>query len=437
MNSFHPFAGRRVTVLGAGKTGRAVARFLAPQKAHVFVSDRAELPPLLKEEFSKLGIEYEQGGHSERALQADLIIPSPGVPASSPALVEAHRRGIPIWGELELAYRLCPSEKIIAVTGTVGKTTTTHLIAELLKARGYPVVVAGNIGEPFISQLPKIRTKTIVVLEVSSYQLEQVELFRPHIGVFTRFAPHHLDRHGSLERYFSTKCRLFAQQSESDFAVVHRDIELPRWVQARVFRFSADELQELELPTHQRENLAAALRAACWIDAQITLKHLDLKRALQLPHRLEFVAEMDGVRFYNDSKATSTAATLAAISSFKEPLVLILGGYDDGEDLSRLAQAIGHSDVRAVFLWGQTQERFSKVFRALGYPRFQIVQSVHEAIEKALRLRPKICLFSPAAPSFDRFKDYEERGQYFKHVVRSYLPKTAITPSSDQLAQAP
>lgn len=434
----HSLAGVRVTVLGAGRTGQATARFLAQHHAQVFLSDHAQIPLALKGELSQLGIRYEEGGHTECALQAELIIPSPGVPYAAPVLCAARARRIPIMGELELAYRFCPSKRIIAVTGTVGKTTTTHLTAELLKAHDYPLVVAGNIGQPLIARLDEIHSTTVVVLEVSSYQLEHVETLRPHIGVLTRFAPHHLDRHGSLERYFAMKCRLFARQTEEDHAVVHRDIALPTTIRSRVWKFSAEELDPLgvPLPAHQRENLAAALRAARLIDAHISHEQLDLKRALQLPHRLEFVAEVGGVRFYNDSKATSPAATLAALTTFDEPLVLILGGYDAGDDIRPLAQRIQNRDIHTVLLTGQTRWRWAQMLHTLGYRRFRIVQDLHGAIEEAMRSAPSICLFSPASPSFDQFRDYEERGEHFKRVVRSYLPKTAITPPSDQLATA-
>ncbi|OGF52741.1 MAG: UDP-N-acetylmuramoylalanine--D-glutamate ligase [Candidatus Fraserbacteria bacterium RBG_16_55_9] len=432
-------AGARVTVLGAGRTGQATARFLSRQHAVTFVSDRAQIPSSVQHELANLSISCEEGGHSERALQADLIIPSPGIPCDVPVLMKARAQGIPILSELELAYRFIESEKIIAVTGTVGKTTTTHLVAELLKSYGHPTVVAGNIGQPLIALLGKINKETAVVLEVSSYQLEHVDTFRPHIGVFTRFAPHHLDRHGSLECYFAIKCRLFAKQTERDFALVQRDIALPHPIRSRVLKYSAKDLETLQpnLHRHQREDLAGALQAARLLDPAITHERLDLARALWLPHRLEFVAEVNGVCFYNDSKATSSAATRAALESFPEPLVLILGGYDEGDNLKELAVAIQERNVQAVLLMGQTRERWALELKSLGYRSFRIVTDVGQAIEEALKLRPHACLFSPASPSFDQFRNYEERGEHFKHIVCSYLPQTAITLRSDQLAAAP
>lgn len=414
-----------MTVLGAGRTGQAVARFLAQQKARVFLSDQAPISPPIKRELESIGVEYEEGDHTERALQAELIVPSPGVPYDAPLLAEARKRGIPILGELELAYRFCQSGKMIAITGTVGKTTTTHLISELLRANGHHTVVAGNFGQPLTSCLGEIGPETVVVLEVSSFQLEHVDLFKPHIGVFTHFAPHHLDRHGSLEDYFAIKCRLFARQQETDFAVIHHEIRLPCWVRARILRFSAEDLKDLNLniAPHQREDLAGALLAVRLLDPQITLRHIDIEKALKLPHRLEFVAEVGGVRFYNDSKATSIEATLAALKAFPQEMVLILGGYDEGAPFKELAQEvfnISHK-LKAVFLLGQTREHWAHMLEDLGYRRFHVVRDLHEAIAGALRVQPRLCLFSPAAPSFDQFKSYEERGEHFKQIIRSYL----------------
>lgn len=410
--------GAHITVLGAGRTCKAAAAFLARRGARVFLSDRAPLPASLKRDLASWGVDCEEGRHSERVFQADLIIASPGIPYDTPILKEARRRGVPVLGEIELAYRFCNSAHIIAITGTVGKTTTTHLIAELLRAYGRRVVVAGNIGEPFIAQLPEIDEETIVVLEVSSYQLEHVETLRPRVAVFTKFAPHHLDRHGTLERYFELKCRLFSRQTESDVAVVHEDINLPDNVRSRVIRFASRDVGD-DLPAHERENLAAALQAARAVDPRVSLHGMNIDRALRLPHRLEYVTEIDGVRFYNDSKATSPAATLAALAAFEEPLVWIAGGYEEGADIGPLIQAVREQDVRAVFLVGQTQVKWARALSRAGYRRFRVVSDLSLAIAGTLRLhpRPRVCLFSPAAPSFDEYRNYEERGERFKEAI--------------------
>lgn len=440
-------SGMPVTVLGAGRTGLATARFLSERGARVLVSERASISISTQKDLAQLGVPFEEGGHSERALEADLIIPSPGIPEGAPILEAARARGVPIMGELELAYRFCPSKNIMAITGTVGKTTTTHLIAELLQTHGHRVITAGNIGPPFIARVKEIDEETIVVLEVSSFQLEQVRTFRPHVGVLTRLGPHHLDRHKTVERYFETKCRLFARQSERDYAVFHAESPPPPALRSRVLRYSAEDLLDFDpelngdLAPHQRENLAGALCAARLLDPAISPECLDLKRAFHLPHRLELVTEIEGVRFYNDSKATSPAATQAALRAFEGvPLALILAGRADLEDLDELAETIRRQNVQAVFLLGGARTPWARRLRALGYTRFRLVRGMEQAIEGALEAKPRVCLFSPGAASFDQFKNYEERGERFKAALflyRSSGSQTGITPSSDQVSARP
>ena len=448
----------RVTVLGYGRTGRAVVRHLARRAVRVFVSESAALPPDARRELSAWGVPFEEGGHTERALRADLVVASPGVPFRSPPVREARRRGVPVLSELELAYRLLPSSprlRLVAVTGTVGKTTTTHLIAALLRARGHRVVVAGNVGRPLIEAVDAgdITPDTIVVLEVSSYQLEGVRQFKPHVGVFTRFAPHHLDRHGSPARYLVVKRRLFARQDERDVAVVHAELvpRLLRRLRARLRPFSADlddlpdvQARGLGLPPHQRENLAAALTAARCLDPTVTLEGLDVHGVLRRPHRLEPVAELDGVRFVNDSKATSPEAVRAALEALSKegPLVLIAGGYDEGLPPELFARAVlPHADcLEAVVLLGQTQRAWAEALRRAGGPRRPRVlrlSALEEAVRAAWALRPRVCLLSPGAPSFDQFRSYEERGERFRQAVRALAAQTRVTPPRDQGAPAP
>jgi UDP-N-acetylmuramoylalanine--D-glutamate ligase len=429
--------GKRVCVLGAGRTGQAVVRFLLHQQAKVFVSDSSHISNLLKAEWSQWEVDWEEGQHTARVLEADLIIPSPGISADIPVLREANSKEIPVLAEIEVAYQHCLSQKIIAITGTVGKTTTTHLISELLKAHGYPVVTAGNIGRPLIDCLNEIDSETIVVLEVSSYQLEHITSFKPHVGVFTRFAAHHLGRHGSLQEYFQLKCNLFKNQTGTDFAVIHNDIALSEDVHSKIIPFSAQDIQlkNIQLARHQQENLAGALKAAQQIDPALSLNGLDIKQVFQLPHRIEYVAEFNGVRFYNDSKATSPEATQAALETFREkPLVLILGGHDSEGDPLELVQEISRQRIERVLLVGETQGRFARLFQKIDYTRYESVRDLSQAIEISLNLKPKVCLFSPGSPSFDQFRNYEERGDYFKALLIDHFTKTAITQTSDQEA---
>lgn len=415
--------GRRVTVLGAGQTGLAAAHFLSAQGAQVYLSERAALAPEAAHDLEAWGVEYEQDGHSERALaQAELIVPSPGIPISAPILRAARRRGIPIIGELELGYLACPSRRIIAVTGSVGKTTTVSLIEHLLRANGHQVVRAGNEAQPFVAALPQIGPETIVLLEVSSFQLETVEKFRSQVSVFTCFAPNHLDRHGTLAAYLALKCRLFHCQTEGDWAIVQRQIELPSGLQARLVRFDGSELNGLEqreLLPHQCANLAAAWLACRALDPEIQLARLELNKALALPHRIQFVAQVAGIDFYDDSKATCSAATQAALQGFSSSLVLIAGGRSKGEDLSQLVQAIRERDLKSVLLMGEAAPQFARALSAAGYHRFHYVNNLSEAVRLALELKPQSCLLSPACASFDQFSNYRERGRVFQGIVRA------------------
>lgn len=411
--------GKRIVVLGAGRSGLAAAHLLSDHGARPFLSDRQEIPSQTKEELEALGAAYEEGGHTERILKSELIILSPGVPLDIPILRRARRRGIPIIGELELACRLCKSKKILAVTGTNGKSTTVRLIGELLNAQGHTTVVAGNIGNPLSGELARINRETIVVLEVSSFQLESVQEFRPWVSLFLNFAPDHLDRHGTMDQYFKAKCRIFQNQARDDLAIVHAKV-LPLLppLNPRVLVVNAEEGASTEgLFPHQRENLAAALLAARLVDPQIDLSQIDLRKALTLPHRLELVAERGGVRFYDDSKATNVAATLAAIGSFPDSkLTLILGGRAKGESFSPLAEAVKGREIE-VLLLGEAAREIARELHAVGHRRFHFIRDLQEGVQMAAELKREVCLLAPACASFDSFANYAERGATFQKAV--------------------
>lgn len=423
-------SGKRISVLGTGQTGMAVARYLAARDIHLFVSDCNLISDEIKNELNELGVPWEESQHSARVHRADLIITSPGVSYDAPVLKKARSFNIPIWSEIELAYRACSSSYVIAVTGTVGKTTTSHLISQLFNAAGYHVVLAGNNGTPFISLIDKVNPGTVVVLEISSYQLEHVDVFSPFVGVLTKFAPHHLQRHGSLEHYLEIKSRIFREQSPDDFAIVHSAIELPERICSNLIYFNGDVLSSeiFDVPEHQRENISAAILAASAIDPSITLEQIDLDAALKLPHRLEYVSTINDVSFYNDSKATTPEATCAALRAFPdEDIALILGGSDSEFELENLVHAIKERNLAAIYLLGESSARYSKLLEKEKISNFSVVENLGEAIERASNSSAGICLFSPASPSFDQYENYEQRGEFFKEVLRSYASKTMIT----------
>jgi UDP-N-acetylmuramoylalanine--D-glutamate ligase len=415
---------KKVGIIGAGKTGLAVVNYLSKLETSVFLSEKGYLSEKEKEKLKKWGVTYEEGGHSDQLLKNDLIVLSPGVLLSVLPVKKANKLKIPVIGEIELAYRLCKSGKIIAVTGTNGKTTTTNLIGEILRKNGYEVVVAGNIGNPYVGELDKIDEDTIVVLEVSSFQLETIEKFHPWIAVLLNLAPDHLSRHGTIENYFRIKYRIFENQTSHDYLVVSENIDLPDNLKSKVVIYNRTRLGLSEkegLRAHNLDNLKAALTSAWIIDPKIDLSPVNIKKTLFLPHRIEFVAQVKGVKFYNDSKATNTHATEAAIKSFSEPITLILGGKDKGESYKNLSTSIKKGNVKKVFLNGESSPQIAKSLKKTGYKDYVHVSNYFEAAKLALHENCTACLLSPACASFDQFKNYQERGEAFKEVVTSLL----------------
>lgn len=407
-------------IIGGAKTGLAIAHYLSKLGTSVFLSDKGNLSTKKRRELEKWGITYEEGGHSDRLLENDLIVLSPGVPLSIPVIKEANKLEIPVIGETELAYRLCKSDKITAVTGTNGKTTTTHLIGEILRVNGYEVVVCGNIGNPFIGELDNIDEDTIVVLEVSSYQLETIHEFHPWIALLLNLAPDHLSRHGSIQNYYRIKYRVFENQTPDEYLIVNQDIDLPANLKPQVIIYNNTKLDLAKLKgirRHDLDNLRAALTSARIIDHHIDLSSIDIKKTLSLPHRIEFVTEIVGVKFYNDSKATNTSATEAAIKSFSEPITLILGGKDKGENYASLSALIKEKKVTKVFLIGESATRIAQSLNQVGYYRYVYVKGFFHTAELACKEGAKVCLLSPACSSFDQFENFKERGEAFKKAV--------------------
>jgi UDP-N-acetylmuramoylalanine--D-glutamate ligase len=414
---------KNVTILGLGRSGQALVKFLIARGVNVFASDQGLLRPELKAQLLSLGAVIEEDGHTEQALsRADLMIVSPGVGMDAPILDAARTLEIPVMGELELAYQFCPSKKMIAITGTNGKTTTTRLTGELLKAHGYDVLVAGNIGTPLVEPIEQISSETVVVLEVSSFQLETIHTFKPSISLFTNFAPNHLDRYRTLAEYFDAKCRIFENQTEADFAVVSKQLPLlPTSLPTMLFYEKAlPPLQKLHLSSHNRLNLAAALTACRAIDSSITPDKIDLHQVFNIPHRIQFVGEINNVRFYDDSKATNVAATLAALETFDSPLIPILGGHDKGCDYSPLAQAIVKKEIKHILLLGEASQKIARALHRVGYQQpLSVVRDLREAVTFATRHPGSVCLLSPACSSFDMFKSYEERGEIFRQAIQA------------------
>jgi UDP-N-acetylmuramoylalanine--D-glutamate ligase len=440
---------KRVLVVGLGRTGVATALFCAAHGAVVTATEpRTEAE--VGDEVSTLriaGVTLELGGHHEQTfLQQDLIIPSPGVSADAPLLRAAHAKGITIWSEIELAYRFFHG-RLIGITGSNGKTTTTSLIEHILKTAGFPTILAGNIGTPLISCVARMTENTITVLELSSFQLEPIAMFRPNISVFLNLTPDHLDRHRTMELYGAAKARIFENQTAEDAAILNADDPatvayaptVPRvyWFSRKqraaqgaflrgeeiVFRQEGPEevvLRRKEIPlvgAHNLENVLAAVAAARLAGAEAAAIAKGVRSFAGVEHRLEFVAEIKGVRYYNDSKATNVDATLKALDAFPGRVLIMLGGKDKDSDYTVLQDPLREKAILALLI-GSAAGKIEK--QIIGSVAIERADTLERAVEIASHAaRPgDVVLLAPACASFDQFQNYEHRGRVFKDLVR-------------------
>ena len=478
---------KRVLVVGLGKSGVASALFLKAHGARVTVSDtksgdelRNEIPVLLDH-----GITVETGGHGDRTFRGqDLIVVSPGVPVDAPPLLQAKAQGVSVIGEIELAAQFLPGP-IVAITGSNGKTTTTTLAGEIMTAAGFSALVGGNIGTPAISLAERAKPETVIVLEVSSFQLETIQTFRPKVAVVLNVTPDHLDRHRTFEAYTDAKARIFENQQPSDFAVLNADdptcvamaartraqvfwfsrqkeVTQGAWVQdgAIVFRGTQKEVRPApsfaqdsvfigpserqtimlasEIPLKGAHNLENVLAAAC-AGVLMGCAPEKIRQAVRefkaVEHRLEFVATIGGVDYYNDSKATNVDATIKALESFPANIHLILGGKDKGSDYTVLNDLL-RQRVKRVYTIGAAAAKIeSQIVSSSGaHGKSAAPEIVHaETLEHALRkahaaAQPgDVVLLAPACASFDQFKNYEHRGQAFKEIVRALAADAKVS----------
>ena len=411
------FAGKRVLVVGLARSGKAAAEALVARGAKVVGFDRDEALDVGR--LHELGVEVRLGREEETLAQGfDLVVKSPGVPGETSLVQGARALGVPIWSEIELGARLL-GNPILGVTGTNGKTTTSELLGAIFHAAGRPVEVAGNIGRPLTSLAGEVDDSTWIVCEISSFQLEDVELLRPRIAVLLNLEPDHLDRHGTFEWYVDTKLRIFEAQTEDDVAVVPRGFG-PLPGAARRVEFSAGDPLPAEpaLPgEHNRENAVAATvaaRAAGIPDEAIAAALVSFPG---VPHRIELVRELHGVRYVNDSKATNVAAALRAIAALRDsPLHLILGGFDKKESYPVLADALEAED--RAYLIGETASEIAVALdeRGISYTQSGDLASAFRAAASAAG-SGDVVLLSPACASWDQFRDFEERGDEFRRLV--------------------
>ncbi len=439
-------SGRRVLVLGAARTGVAVAQALARRQARVRLADRRPQPEEATG-VTALGsaVECRFGDDGPAALAGiDLVVPSPGVPATAPVLAEAVTRGIPVCSEIEIAAALlaCP---LVAVTGTNGKSTTTTLVGEMLAAAGLRVFVGGNLGTPLVAAVD--HDWDVAVAEVSSFQLEWVVGFRPAVAALLNVTPDHLDRHGSMAAYFEAKTRIFAAQDAADLAVLNRD-DAAVWglrgrLRSRVVSFGVatypgagacvrgdaiivrdqrgDETAFSLAATrlrgrHNLENMMAAIVVARHYGVPEAAVLGVLRRFGGLPHRCELVADWGGVRYYDDSKATNVGAVLKSLEGFREPVVLVAGGLDKDTPFEPLRPLV-QQRVRRVVAYGKAAARIAAALDDAA-PVTCIERFADAVRAAAAAARPgDVVLLAPGCASFDQFTNYAERGAAFRTVV--------------------
>jgi len=443
-------AGRRAVVVGLASTGIAASRFLARSGARVIATDakRADVLPGV-EGLSSLGVEIRTGGHEGVDVSgADMVVVSPGVPSDHGLLAAAREAGVEVMSDIELAWRFMDAP-VIAVAGTNGKTTTTTLLGKALEDAGFKVFVGGNIGTPAVEYVEGGGGADFCVLEVSSFHLETTRLFNPHIGILLNITEDHLDRYRDFEHYAATKFRLFENQSEADFAVINvNDAVMARnpasFGKGRVIPFTVEgkcdglfleegaivhmmDGKREEYPVdsirltglHNMENVMAVIGGArrAGVPKDSLMKTLSSFSGLH--HRMEFVRELDGVTYIDDSKGTNVGALQMALRGLRGPVVLIAGGVDKGGDYKVLAPLI-REKVRAMVLIGEARR---KIFDSIGsLTRTMTAESFEEAVRAAREAAAEgdTVLLCPACSSFDMFRDYKERGERFAAIVKAF-----------------
>ena len=446
-------SGKSVLVFGAGVSGFSAAKTLLEQQAMVTLADGKERGDLkhaegLAELVGKIELAL---GRQDEALLAgkDLLILSPGISINHVLPQAALRLQIPVWGEVELAGRLCKAP-IAAVTGTNGKTTTTTLLGEMMKTKYAEVVIGGNIGVGLAQAVSQVSSQGYVVAEISSFQLEAAGTFQPHIAVILNLTPDHIDRHGSFAGYGAVKEQIFANQQPQDYLVLNHDDENVRDManrcRSQAFFFSRRvelesgafvsggsiclrwqgksalvcRVDEMKLfGGHNVENALAACAAAFLAGVDPEQMAKVLRDFTGVEHRIEPVATLEGVRWYNDSKATNPESSIKALEAFDGHVVLIAGGRDKNTDLSEFADLI-KAKADLLILIGEAAERFELAARAAGVEKIVRSASLADAVETARRLAksPQVVLLSPACASYDMFDNYEQRGEIFKQLVR-------------------
>ena len=439
--------GKNVLIIGAGKTGVAAAKVLHNLGACVTVCDikRDYLLTDTLQQLKDIPVKVITGGYPDlSAIGIEMIVISPGVPLNIPPVVSAAKLGIPVWSEIELASTMFDAP-IVAVTGTNGKTTTTSLLGQMFQDAGMATVVAGNIGVPLVGEVNKITSEHVVVLEVSSFQLEAIHFFRPKVGIVINLTPDHLDRHRTMEEYKEAKQSLFRNQGPGDFAVLNFDDvwvkSMAAAVEGEVIFFSLRHTldtgaylsgkdicfsyqgettricstDELYIKGgHNVENVLSAICAGMLMGIKPESIRYTLKSFKGVKHRLQLVDEIEGVKYINDSKGTNPDATIKAVEAYSEPVILILGGKNKGSNFGDLAKFVS-TRVKEVIVLGEAAPEIIAALEGENYRKYSHVETLEQAVAKAARIAQPgdVVLLSPACASWDMFNNYEERGDLF------------------------
>lgn len=446
------YIGKKVSILGIGGTKRSgyySALLMKKEGADVFVSEIKKEEEFQKEieKFNKLGIKYEFGINSEKVLDSEIIVLCPGIPRDHPLIEKGKSLGKIFTGELEISFEFINGDTV-GITGTSGKSTTTALTYELIKRSGVKTHLGGNIGIP-LSSLVLNERDGIFVLEVSSFQLETIKKFKPKVGVFLNFHEDHLDRYKSLDEYFFFKKRIFENQTETDFAILNYDDEkiksLEKEIKGKFLYFSMEkevegiyykdgkiylnidgakefviERKEISLyGDFNTKNIMAATLSAYLMTKDLSSIREGLREFKALPHRLEFVAEINGIKFINDSKSTKPESSKLALLSFPlKKVIIILGGSSKKSDFRELCELVKERARFAICI-GATKDEFVKIFNEIGFKDYEISENLKEAVRLGYSKGEPgdIVLLSPACASFDMFIDFEDRGEKFKEYV--------------------
>ncbi|MFQ5500012.1 MAG: UDP-N-acetylmuramoyl-L-alanine--D-glutamate ligase [Candidatus Zixiibacteriota bacterium] len=450
MNAVDRIRGRQVGILGMARSGMAAALLAKRLGSKPFVSDAADRETLLDRTnvLDEQAIPYETGGHTPLLMESDFLVLSPGVPLDIGILSRAHELGIPFFSEIEFASWVCQG-RIVAITGSNGKTTTTTLAGEIFNAAGFDTVVCGNIGRPFADIADRVSESAVVMLEVSTYQLETIADFRPHVAAILNLTPDHLQRHGSFEKYKQAKYRITENQEPDDYLVLNReDVELDaaRIESKAIKRFfsatnsvdscafvrdgrlqirdidrakSIVEAAKICIPgPHNLQNAAAAVCIASLFDIDVQIMGSVLRSFKGVEHRLESVGSVAGIRFINDSKATNVESVCYALRSIEPSVYLIMGGQDKGSSYTPIITH-GRGRIAGIVVIGEARQ---KIFEALGRDfAVEFAPSLEDAVALCFdRARPgDTVLLSPGCASFDMFDDFEHRGRAFKEAVAS------------------